>query len=371
MATERTRPTALDTRRGTLRLPIFLPDATRAVVRALDSADLSSVGIEALVVNSFHLLRAPGARLVKLAGGVHRFMGWDGPVLSDSGGFQVFSLIRQNPAAGTIRANEVIFKEPSTGEKVLLTPEKCIQLQFQLGSDIVMCLDDCTSAEDDLAEQERAVERTVRWAKRCRAEFDKLTRDLRGAAPLLFAVVQGGASETLRRQCAADLTAIGFDGFGYGGWPIAPDGSLLAELMDVVAQALPAGVPLHALGVGRPDHVVRAHGIGYTIFDCALPTRDARHHRLYTFLPGRESGPLTVGEDFHDVVYILDQKHANEFGPIDPSCDAACCTRYSRAYLRHLFKIEDMTAQRLASLHNLRFYVRLIERLRLAQRAST
>lgn len=371
MQAERSRPRALETRRGTLELPIFLPDATRAVVRTLDSSDLTSVGIEALVVNSFHLLRTPGARLVKAAGGVHRFMGWDGPVLSDSGGFQVFSLIRQNPSAGTIRANEVIFKEPSTGEKVVLTPEKVIQLQFQLGSDIVMCLDDCTSAEDDLAEQERAVERTVRWAKRCRAEFDKLARGLKGASPLLFAVVQGGASETLRRQCAADLAAIGFDGFGYGGWPIAPDGSLLSELMGYIADALPANAPLHALGVGRPDHVVRAHALGYTIFDCALPTRDARQQRLYSFLPGHEQGDLAVGAKFHDVIYILDQKHANDFGPIDPSCDAICCTRYSRAYVRHLFKIQDVTAQRLASLHNLRFYVRLIDRLRRTQRAST
>ncbi|MGI8422926.1 MAG: tRNA guanosine(34) transglycosylase Tgt [Chloroflexota bacterium] len=361
----------LETRRGTLSLPIFLPDATRAVVRTLDSADLTAAGVEAIVVNSFHLLRTPGARLVKLAGGVHRFMGWDGPVLSDSGGFQIFSLIRQNPTAGTIRANEVIFKEPATGEKVLLTPEKCIRLQFQLGSDIVMCLDDCTSAEDDPAEQERAVERTVRWARLCRAEFDKLARTMRGARPMLFAVVQGGGSKSLRRQCALDLAAVGFDGYGYGGWPIRPDGSLLAEPMAYVAEAVPAGVPLHALGVGRPDHVVRASALGYTIFDCALPTRDARHQRLYTFLPGHEHGPLGTDRSFYDVVYILDQKHANDFGPVDPSCDAACCTRYSRAYIRHLFKIQDATAQRLASLHNLRFYTRLIELLRQSQRAST
>ena len=362
MTSETARPRVLETRRGSVRLPIFLPDATRAVVRTLDSTDLRTVGIEAIVVNSFHLLRAPGARLIKAAGGVHRFMGWDGPVLSDSGGFQVFSLIRQNPAAGTIRANEVIFREPTTGEKVVLTPEKCIQLQFQLGSDIVMCLDDCTSAEDDAAEQERAVERTVRWARRCRAEFDKLARDLKGEKPLLFAVVQGGASEALRRQCAADLVSIGFDGFGFGGWPIGPDGALLADLMRYVADALPTAAPLHALGVGRPDHVVRAHALGYTIFDCALPTRDARHQRLYAFLPGDEW--LDADTPFYDVVYALDQKHANDFGPIDTTCDAMCCTRYSRAYLRHLFKVQDVTAQRLASLHNLRFYARLIERLR-------
>lgn len=386
-------PDTLETRRGTLPLPVFMPDATRAVVRSLDAADLPAAGVEALVVNSFHLMRSPGARLIKAAGGVHRFMGWDGPVLSDSGGFQVFSLIRQNPGSGAIRPNEVIFKEPGTGEKIVLSPEKAIQLQFQLDSDIVMCLDDCTSAEDTAAEQELAVERTVRWARRCKDEFEKLARGQndkrharrnrlkrrddpqdaeRGDAtrPLLFAVVQGGASETLRRQCAAELAAIGFDGFGYGGWPIAPGGSLLADLLGLVASAVPPGSPLHALGVGRPDHVVRAAALGYTMFDCTLPTRDARHHRLYAFLPGQDQGPFDADTPFYNHVYIMDQKHANDFGPIDPSCDALCCTRYSRAYLRHLFKIEDNTAERLASLHNVRFYTRLVEGLR-RQRAAT
>ncbi|HXI17361.1 MAG TPA: tRNA guanosine(34) transglycosylase Tgt, partial [Chloroflexota bacterium] len=262
--------------------------------------------------------------------------------------------------------NEVIFKEPTTGEKVLLTPEKCIQIQFQLGSDIVMCLDDCTSAEDAVSEQERSVERTVRWAKRCRTEFDKLVsgRNAAGKRPLLFGVVQGGASETLRRQCATDLAEIGFDGFGYGGWPIAPDGSLLSDMMGLVAEVTPAGAALHALGVGRPDHVVRAFALGYTIFDCALPTRDARHHRLYAFLPGKHGGPFQADTKFYEAVYILDQTHANDFGPVDAMCDAPCCTRYSKAYLRHLFKIEDAAALRLASMHNLRFYTRLIEGLR-------
>ncbi len=405
-------PERLATRHGVLELPVFLPDATRAVVRTLDSGDLRTAGVEALVVNAFHLLRSPGARLIKAAGGVHRFMAWDGPVLSDSGGFQVFSLIRQNPNAGTIRQNEVIFREPATGEKIVLTPEKVIQLQLQLDSDIVVCLDDCTSADESEAEQARAVERTVRWAGRCRAEFDRLLEEASprkakrgiesasrrrphppvghplpggegsggtavgkpdapeaGGRPLLFAVVQGGASEVLRRQCATDLAAIGFDGFGYGGWPIAPDGSLLTNLLRHVAEGVPRGTPLHALGVGRPDHVVRAAALGYTMFDCTLPTRDARHHRLLSFLPGHDQGPFDADTPFFEYVYILDQRHANDFGPVDPTCDAPCCTRYSRAYLRHLFKIEDATAERLASIHNLRFYTRLIDGMR-RQRAA-
>ncbi|HEY7294676.1 MAG TPA: tRNA guanosine(34) transglycosylase Tgt, partial [Dehalococcoidia bacterium] len=313
---------------------------------------------------------APGARLVKEAGGVHRFMDWDRPVLSDSGGFQVYSLIRQNPGAGVIRPNEVIFREPSTGERITLTPERVIQVQFQLGSDVMMCLDDCTSVDAPLEEQAASVDRTVRWARRCKAEFGKLVGSSRERTrgderrPLLFAVVQGGGSTELRRRCAHELAAIGFDGFGYGGWPVDADGNLLADVLGLVAESLPAGLPLHALGVGRPDHVVRAAALGYTIFDCSLPTRDARHHRLYAFRPHSERGPFRPGEPFYEAVHILDQRHANDFGPIDPTCDAPCCTRYSRAYLRHLFKVEDVTAERLASIHNLRFYVRLLEGLR-------
>ncbi|MGH2371827.1 MAG: tRNA-guanine transglycosylase, partial [Chloroflexota bacterium] len=181
---------------------------------------------------------------------------------------------------------------------------------------------------------------------------------------LLFAVVQGGAAETLRRQCAAALVDLGFDGFGFGGWPIGPDGGLLTDLLQIVAESTPADAPRHALGVGRPDHVVRAAALGYTMFDCSLPTRDARHHRLYSFLPGKAHGPYAPGETFYETVYILDQRHAADFGPVDPSCDGPCCTRYSRAYLRHLFRVEDSTADRLASLHNLRFYVRLLEGIR-------
>ncbi|HEX2517465.1 MAG TPA: tRNA guanosine(34) transglycosylase Tgt [Chloroflexota bacterium] len=362
-------------------MPAFLPDATRAGVRAVDPQDLHAVGVPGIVVNTFHLMRGPGTRLIKEAGGVHRFMGWEGPVVSDSGGFQIYSLIRQNPGSGAIRPNEVIFREPSSGEKLTLTPERCVQAQFQLGSDVVMCLDDCTNAEDEPAEQARSVQRTVRWAKRCRAEFDLLlsrrrpprsglrTPDLDQAPrPLLFAVVQGGASEALRRECAASLAEIGFDGYGYGGWPLTPDGNLLTDLLQLVAEATPAGSPLHALGVGRPDHVVRAAALGYTIFDCSLPTRDARHRRLYAFLPdcdpSRPGVSFSPGEPFYETVYAYDQVHANDFGPLDPTCDCPLCRRHSRAYLRHLFRVEDATAERLATLHNLRFYVRLLDALR-------
>jgi queuine tRNA-ribosyltransferase len=355
----------LETRRGTLAVPTFLPDATRAGVRGVTSEDLRAVGIEGVVVNAFHLLRRPGARLIRSAGGIHRFMDWDGPVLSDSGGFQVWSLIRQDPARGVIRDREVIFREPSTGERWTLTPERVIQIQFQLGSDVMVCLDDCTDADAPLDEQRRSVARTVAWARRSRDAFDRLAAQRRdGQPPRLFAVVQGGASEELRRQCAAALAEIGFDGYGFGGWPLAADGSLLADPLRWVAETLPPSAPKHALGIGRPDHVLSAFGLGYSLFDCALPTRDARHGRLYAFRPGYPERGLPAGAAFFRAIHILDARYRVDRTAIEDGCDCPACSRYSRAYLHHLFKVGDASAERLATLHNLRFYVRLFEGLR-------
>jgi queuine tRNA-ribosyltransferase len=355
---------ALDTRRGALPVPTFLPDATRAGVRGVTSEDLRGIGIEGVVANAFHLLRRPGARVVQAAGGLHRFMDWDGPILTDSGGFQVWSLIRQDPNRGVIRDNEVIFREPETGEKWNLTPERVVNLQFQLGSDIAVCLDDCTDADAPTEEQEHSVERTIRWARRCREEFDRQVAQRGGEAPLLFAVVQGGAVEALRRRCASELAAIGFDGYGFGGWPLAADGTLLMEPMRWVAESLPAAAPKHALGIGRPDHVVSAFALGYSVFDSALPTRDARHGRLYAFRPGWSSRRPSAGDDFFRAVRIHDQPHRVDHGPIEEGCDCPVCARHSIAYLHHLFKVGDLSAERLATLHNLRFYARLFDLLR-------
>ena len=347
-------------------MPSFLPDATRAGVRAASSDDVRGVGIGAVVVNTLHLLRRPGIKLIQQAGGIHRFMAWDGPILSDSGGFQAWSLIRQDPANGVIRANEIVFREPTTGERWTLTPERVVQLQFQLGSDVIVCLDDPTSATDPEAEQERSVERTVRWARRSRDEYERLAAQLRAdqEPPRILGVVQGGGIERLRRECAAALLEVGFDGFGFGGWPVDDGGSLLADPMRWVADALPDAVPKHALGIGRPDHVVTAFELGYSIFDSALPTRDARHGRLYAFLPGAASRRLTTGDRFYEAVRIMDPGYRADHAPVEDGCDCPVCARHSRAYLHHLFKVADVSAERLATLHNLRFYARLMEALR-------
>jgi len=359
-------PEPLTTRRATLAVPTFLPDATRAGVRGVSSEDLATVGVEGLMVNAFHLLRRPGARAVQAGGGIHRFMGWSGPVLSDSGGFQVWSLIRQDPARGVIRDHEVIFREPSTGQKWILTPERVVQIQFQLGSDVVVCLDDCTDAASPYDEQARSVERTVAWARRSREEFDRLAGQLRDGQvpPKIFAVVQGGGDEALRRACAGELAGIGFDGYGFGGWPLGADGLLLTDALRWVVAALPEAATKHALGIGRPDHLVSAFALGYSLFDCALPTRDARHGRLYAFRAGYPERAPRPGAAFFRAVHILDARYRTDREPLEAGCDCPTCRTYSRAYLHHLFKVGDTSAERLATLHNLRFYVRLVDRLR-------
>jgi queuine tRNA-ribosyltransferase len=240
-----------------------------------------------------------------------------------------------------------------------------VRLQLQLGSDVVVCLDDPTDAETPRAEQERSVERTIRWARRSRHELDRhLAGARRDAPPRIFAVVQGGADETLRRQCATELAAIGFDGYGFGGWPLTADGALLSDPLRWVADALPAPAPKHALGIGRPDHVVTTHALGYTLFDCALPTRDARHGRLYAFRPGWVGRRPAPGDAFYRTLHIHDPRHRVAKGPIEDGCDCPACARHSVAYLHHLFKVGDASAERLATLHNLRFYVRLFRSLR-------
>lgn len=347
---------------GDLRLPIFLPDATKGVVRSVDSADLEGCGVEALVMNTFHLMQHPGSSTIKALGGLHQMTGWGHPIITDSGGFQIYSLIHQNSKNGQLNDKGATFQVEGSDRKFNLTPEKSIQLQMSYGADILICLDDCTHAEAPLSVQEESVKRTVRWAKRCKAEFEKLVDQKKMAQPpLLFAVVQGGGIMELRRQCAEELLAVGFDGFGYGGWPLDGAGQLLREIFGYVRELIPTQFPLHALGVGHPANLVESVRLGYAIFDSAMPTRDARNGRLYVFTD--PDAPLK-GNDWFAYCYVYDDKHTKTHTPISPYCDCLCCTHYSLGYLHHLFEINDTLAIRLATLHNLRFMTQLMERLR-------
>ncbi|MEK7474869.1 MAG: tRNA guanosine(34) transglycosylase Tgt [Candidatus Coatesbacteria bacterium] len=350
---------SLSTPHGALPLPAFLPDATRGVVKTLDSGDLAATGIRAIMVNALHLSHAPGASVVESLGGVHRFMGWDGPVVSDSGGYQALSLVAQSSSLGRVTDEGLWYRFDKREDKKLLTPEKCVERQLQLGSDVIIALDECTHPKAPAETQRDSVRRTLEWAGRSKAELDRMA--LNGRRPRLFAVVQGGDDLALRRECADGLLGIGFDGFGFGGWPVG-DGGALLESVSAVAAMLPKDAPKLALGVGRPDNVVAAWRAGYRIFDCTLPTRDGRHGRLYVF-----RGPATVaavtGPSFYDTLDLSDERFVRDAAPPEPGCDCACCKRYTRAYLHHLLAVGDATGARLATIHNLRFFARFFELL--------
>ena len=348
----------LDLPHGRLSLPVFLPDATYGMVRALDAADLEQCGVQAVVMNTFHLMQSPGSSTIQSLGGLHRMAGWRRPIVTDSGGFQAYSLIHQNPKNGTLTDRGILFRAEGSDRRVQLTPEKTVQLQLSYGADIVICLDDCTHAEAGLDTQRESVRRTVDWARRGKAEFERLVEEKRlTPRPWLFAVVQGGGSLELRRACAEALLEIGFDGFGFGGWPLDGHGRLLTDILAYLRELVPPAFPLHALGVGHPDNVVECARMGYGLFDSALPTRDARHGRLYT---GSLADPAGAPFAF---VYAGDDKHIKASRPVDAACDCACCSRYSLGYLHHLYKMNDTLYFRLATIHNLRFMNRLIERL--------
>lgn len=357
----------LNTPSGQVPLPAFFPDATYASVRAASFDAVEAAGLYGCEMNSYHLMTKPGAKLVKALGGLHGFSGYRGVILTDSGGFQLYSLIRENPDYGEIRDKEIIFRPDRGREKLSFTPEKCIQAQFQYGSDIMMALDMCTHPEDAPEVQRRSVELTVAWSRRCRAEFDKLAaRAPEPRRPLLFGIVQGGADSHLRAACGRQLEEIGFDGYGFGGWPLGAKGELRPDILKMAADAMPDGKVKYAMGLGRPEEIVACVEMGYSLFDCVIPTREARHQRLYVFSEGCENPDAvrTLGSRFYHFHYALDDRHARDGRPVDENCDCALCRRHSRAYLHHLFRVGDPAAMRLATAHNLRFYGRLMELLR-------
>ncbi len=353
---------SIDLLHGNLTFPVYLPDATYGVVRAVDAEDLKDCEVGGLVMNTFHLMQRPGSSTIQALGGLHQMSGWDGPIFTDSGGFQAYSLIRQNPRLGSLSERGLSFHPEGAARKFQLTPQKSVQLQVSYGADVVICLDDCTHADAGRLEQEVSVRRTILWAKACKAEFLRLMAQKKLEAarqPKLFAVVQGGRELDLRRECAEALLEIGFDGFGFGGWPLDGSGNLLTDVLAFTREVIPPRFPLHALGVGHPLNVAAAYRLGYGIFDSAMPTRDARHGRLYAF-----RRPLSEADDWLEYRYINDERHVKAALPVDEGCDCLACRRYSLGYLHHLFKMNDSLYMRLATLHNLRFMIRLTAQLR-------
>lgn len=350
---------------GSIKLPVFFPDATRAVVRALDSTDIESTKTPGVLVNTFHLYQELGRKVLLAHGGIREFMSWRGGVISDSGGFQVMSLIKSGVARGKITDRGVVVRL-SGKRKLLFTPEKSIQFQMILRPDMVVVLDDFTPPHAEYKEAKESVERTIDWAKRSKAEFERICEQMElgeRQRPYLLAVAQGGRHLDLRRECTERLVEIGFDGMGLGGRPHTDEGELEVDIARTIARYTPASYLLYGLGVGLPPSVIGCVDLGYQVFDCVLPTRDARHKRLYLYNAESMARIDVRRPDFFSFYSPMREKHYHNNQPVSRACDCLLCTRYTRAYLNHLFKIGDHTAGRLASIHNLRFYSLLMEKL--------
>ncbi len=355
---------------GKVPLPLFFPDATRAVVRTLDSVDIQNTKTLGLLVNTLHLFNEHGNRAVNNFGGIRKFMNFRGALISDSGGFQVGSLIKKNGKLGSVSDEGVIFKmdglTPSEkGKKVVLTPEASIAFQMSLGVDMVVSLDDFDSPNASYEETKISVDRTILWAKRSKAEYLRICKQkslTKNNSPYILGVIQGGRYKDLRKYCMEELLKIGFDGFGYGGEEKVK-GIINLDLAKYIADTAPKNYFLYALGVGKPDDIVNMAKIGWNIFDCVLPTRDARHKRLYVYNAGSIDKINLNKSKFYKTYNPGKMVNLSDKSPVSKACDCLLCKNYTRGYLAYLFKIKELSALRLATIHNLRFYSILMEKL--------
>ena len=378
----RARLGLIATSRGRIETPFFTPDATFGQIKCLGLRDLADLGLECLVVNTLHLFLRPGKNIIARAGGLNNYTGWRRPILSDSGGYQVFSLIHRNKSSaspgrapdksgsgGRITDLAAIFRSPLGGSRIKLTPEQSISLQFNLGAQMMVCLDDCPPNDYDEAKLEAAVRRTILWAKRCRRQYDKeiKSRGFKNKRPLLFAVIQGGNNLALREFCAGELKKIGFDGFGFGARHIDERGNFLSQALEKTAGQIPENKLRFCLGIGQPRDIIRSVKMGWDMFDCVIPTREGRHGRL--FLGKRISNfkfqiSNNHPENFYETINITNAKFAKDFSPINEASRLPELKRHSKAYLNYLFKIKEPLALRLASLNNLEFYIKLLGEIR-------
>jgi len=327
---------------GTLETPVFMPVGTYGTVKAMAPNELIDIGAQIVLGNTFHLWLRPGLDVIRAHGGLHRFMGWDKPILTDSGGFQVFSLgeLRKISEEG------VKFASPINGDKLFLTPEESMRIQHVLNSDVVMIFDECTPYPADLRQAADSMRLSLRWARRSRDEHDRL-----GNTNALFGIVQGGMHETLRDESLAGLNAIGFDGMAIGGLSVGEPKEDFARILAHTAPRLPAHKPHYLMGVGTPEDIVYAVGQGIDMFDCVMPTRNARNGHLFTR---------------HGDVRIKNAVHKNDPRPLDETCDCYCCRHFSRAYLHHLHRCGEILGARLNTIHNLHYYQTLMRELRAA-----
>lgn len=330
---------------GSFDTPMFMPVGTLATVKTMTPEELKEINAQIILSNTYHLWLRPGEDIIKEAGGLHQFMNWDRPILTDSGGFQVFSLsdLRE------IEEKGVHFRNHISGEKLFLTPEKATQIQNALGSDIMMAFDECPPFPAEHKYMKDSVERTSRWAERC------LTAHERPEDQGLFGIVQGGEYKDLRKQSAQDLTSLDFPGYAIGGLSVGEPKDVMNEMVEYTTQFLPTDKPRYLMGVGSADSLIDGSIRGIDMFDCVLPTRIARNGTLMT-----SQGRLVV----------RNAKFARDFSPLDPNCDCYTCKNYSRAYIRHLIKTDEILGLRLTTYHNLYFLLNLMEQVREAIKAD-
>jgi queuine tRNA-ribosyltransferase len=337
-------------RRGTIETPAFMPVGTYGSVKAMTPEELESIGTEIVLGNTFHLLLRPGIEVIRAHGGLHDFMHWRRPILTDSGGFQVWSL----QTLRKITERGVEFRSPVNGDLVDLTPERSIEMQHALGSDIVMVFDECTAYPAEREAASASMQLSLRWARRSRAAFDELKSSGEGDSAL-FGIVQGGVHHDLRQESLAGLEAVGFEGYAIGGLAVGEREDERLAVLDRLAPSLPAGQPRYLMGVGTPGDLVKAVARGVDMFDCVIPTRHARNGQLFT-----SEGTLN----------IRNSRFQADVGPLDPACDCYTCRHYSRSYLRHLQQCNEILGARLATHHNLHFYLGLMARMRAAIEAG-
>ena len=330
----------IHTNHGEINTPAFIPVGTQATIKALTPEDLKGLGAEIILCNTYHLFLRPGHELIKRLGGLHRFMHWDYPLLTDSGGFQVYSI----SANQKVSEEGVAFKSHLDGSRHFLTPELCMEIQEALGADVAMCLDECVPYPSSYEYVHDSIKRTTRWAKRCQESKKR-------EAQTLFGIVQGGMFKDLREQSARELVNLNFDGYAIGGLSVGESTSLMREMVEHSAALLPREKPRYLMGVGTPEDIVESVKRGIDMFDCVLPTRNARNGMLFT--------------SFGKIV-IKNARHRSEDIPIDPHCTCYTCTHYSRAYLHHLFSAKEILSSRLNTIHNLFYYLSLIKELRMA-----
>jgi queuine tRNA-ribosyltransferase len=338
--TTRARAGILQTVHGDVETPIFMPVGTLGTVKSLSPEELIACGVQIILGNTYHLYLRPGFDVIQRFNGLHAFMNWDGPILTDSGGFQVFSLAKLRE----VTSEGALFQSHIDGSQHLLTPEKSVEIQQYLGSDIVMCLDECIKYPAERNDAQKALELTTKWAKRSKDAF-------KNEKNALFGIVQGGMFKDLREMSAHDLLKIDFHGYAIGGLSVGEPKDIMIEMADFTLPMLPDAKPKYVMGVGTPGDIVSLVSFGADMFDCVLPTRNARNGQMFT-----STGTINISN----------ARFKNDVDPIESECTCYTCRNYSRAYLRHLYLSKELLAYRLNTIHNVHFYMNLVQKLRSA-----